>query len=180
MDRIKEIIIVEGRDDTAAIKRALDVQTIETHGFGIKKETWNLIENAYNEMGIIIFTDPDYSGNEIRRKLTERFPNAKQAYLSRTDAVKNGDIGVENAKPEHIIDSLQKAHCTVTEKRVVFTMEDMTAYGLAGTSWAGQNRDKLGKKLGIGYGNVKSFLNKLNQYGITREEFLKHILGERQ
>ena len=28
-DRIREIIIVEGRDDTAAIRRALDAETIE-------------------------------------------------------------------------------------------------------------------------------------------------------
>ena len=62
---VKEIIVVEGRDDTAAIKRAVDANTIETHGFGIRKETWDLIEKAYNEKGIIIFTDPDFAGNEI-------------------------------------------------------------------------------------------------------------------
>ncbi|MBR5489075.1 MAG: ribonuclease M5, partial [Firmicutes bacterium] len=44
---VKEIIVVEGRDDTAAIKRAVDANTIETHGFGIRKETWDLIEKAY-------------------------------------------------------------------------------------------------------------------------------------
>ena len=72
--KIKEIIVVEGRDDTAAIKRAVDAQTIETHGYGIKKQTWKLIEKAYRERGIIIFTDPDYAGMEIRRRLTEAFP----------------------------------------------------------------------------------------------------------
>ena len=40
---------MEGRDDTAAVKRAVDAQTIETHGFGIKKQTWELIEKAYQE-----------------------------------------------------------------------------------------------------------------------------------
>ena len=64
--KIKEIIVVEGRDDTAAVKRAVDGQTIQTHGYGIKKETWQLIEKAYNEKGIIIFTDPDYAGVEMK------------------------------------------------------------------------------------------------------------------
>ena len=32
---IKEAIIVEGRDDTTAIRRAVDAVTIETHGFGM-------------------------------------------------------------------------------------------------------------------------------------------------
>ena len=51
---IHEVIIVEGRDDTAAVKRAIDGLTIETHGFGIRRETWALIEKAYREKGIII------------------------------------------------------------------------------------------------------------------------------
>ena len=66
--KIKEAVVVEGRDDTIAVKKAAEALTIETHGFGIKKETWKLIEKAYENQGIIIFTDPDYSGEEIRRK----------------------------------------------------------------------------------------------------------------
>ena len=45
--KIEEVIVVEGRDDTAAVKRAIDGLTIETHGFGIRRETWALIEKAY-------------------------------------------------------------------------------------------------------------------------------------
>ena len=59
--KIKEAVVVEGRDDTIAVKKAAEALTIETHGFGIKKETWKLIEKAYENQGIIIFTDPDYS-----------------------------------------------------------------------------------------------------------------------
>jgi len=174
---IKEIIVVEGRDDTAAIKRAVDANTIETHGFGIRRETWQLIEKAYKEKGIIIFTDPDYAGNEIRRKLTEKFPDAGQAYLSRKDATKSGDIGIENADPDSIIEALSKAHYTLEEKSEEFTAADMHKYGLVGGPKSTEMRDRLGKALGIGYGNSKQFLTKLNKYGITREEFLKH-LGE--
>lgn len=175
--KIKEIIIVEGRDDTAAVKRAVDAQTIETHGFGIRKETWRLIEKAYHEKGIIIFTDPDYAGNEIRRKLTQRFPAAGQAYLSKKDALRDNDIGIENADPDSILHALEKAHYTLEEKREEFTMEDMIRYGLTADPKARERRDRLGKALGIGYGNSRAFLNRLNQYGISREDFLKQ-LGE--
>ena len=37
--KIQEVIVVEGRDDTNAVLRAIDGMTIETHGFGIRKET---------------------------------------------------------------------------------------------------------------------------------------------
>ena len=35
--KIKEAVVVEGRDDTIAVKKAAEALTIETHGFGIKK-----------------------------------------------------------------------------------------------------------------------------------------------
>ncbi|MEF9992554.1 MAG: DUF4093 domain-containing protein, partial [Peptostreptococcaceae bacterium] len=40
---------------------------------------------------------------------------------------------------------------------------------------ASHRRDKLGMILGIGYGNAKQFLNRLNNYGVSREEFEKSL-----
>lgn len=168
---VKEVIVVEGRDDTNAVLRAIDGLTIETHGFGIKKETWSLLEKAYAEKGLIILTDPDYSGEEIRRKLTEHFPESKQAFLTRKEAEKNGDIGIENAAPEDIQDAIRKAHYTDFAKEAEFTEEDLFEAGLTGRDDAAQRRQKLGAKLGIGYGNARTFLKKLNQFGIDREAF---------
>jgi len=37
--KLKEIIVVEGRDDTTAVKRAVDADTIETNGSAISMET---------------------------------------------------------------------------------------------------------------------------------------------
>ncbi|MCI8630927.1 MAG: ribonuclease M5 [Firmicutes bacterium] len=171
LQAIKEVIVVEGRDDTAAIKKAVDADTIETHGFGIRRATWELIEKAYKERGIIIFTDPDYSGNEIRRRLKERFPSAKEAFLARDDAERDGDIGIENACPQAIKSALGKAHFTLTAKRGEFTATDLLHNGLAGGEGAKKRREKLGRALGIGYANTHTLIDRLNRYGITREEY---------
>ena len=64
--KINEAIIVEGRDDESIVSRAIDAMIIVTHGFGIKKETWNLIDKAYKEKGIIIFTDPDHGRSDFK------------------------------------------------------------------------------------------------------------------
>lgn len=173
--KIQEIIIVEGRDDTAAVTRAVDCDTIETHGFGIRKETWELIEKAYNGRGIIIFTDPDHSGEEIRRKLSEKFPNAKHAYLSRKDALSGGDIGIENADDESIIKALENAKAKRMENEKEFSEKDMIKAGLLGGAGSREKRQILGKALGIGYGNSSSFLKKLNAFGITREDFEREV-----
>lgn len=173
--RIKEIIIVEGRDDTDAIKKSVDAITIETHGYGITKATWELIEKAYKEKGIIVFTDPDHAGEQIRRRIMEKYPDAKEAFLDRKAAKKDGDIGIENASPESIRQALEKARCSMEEASVGFTMDDMMDAGLVGESDSSARRQKLGKILGIGYGNGKIFLQRLNKFGVTREEFEKAL-----
>lgn len=169
--KIREIIVVEGRDDTAAVKRAVEAETIETHGFGITKETLGLIEKACGDRGIIIFTDPDHAGEEIRKKLTEKFPDAKQAYLSQKSAAKGDDIGVENAEPEAIREALEKARAEKENAEKTFSMEDLMKAGLSGRPSSKEKRQRAGEILGIGYGSSKRFLGKLNNYGITREEF---------
>ena len=167
---IKEVIVVEGRDDEQAVGRAVEASTIATHGFGIAKATWDLIEKAYNERGIIVFTDPDFAGEQIRKRVNEKFPEAKQAYLTQEEAWKNGDIGIENAKPEDIRDALSKARATAAQKNDTFCQSDLFALGLAGGENAAKLRNQIGRILGIGYGNTKLFLRRLNEYGITREE----------
>lgn len=182
--KINETVIVEGRDDTINLKRAVDCFTIETHGFGIRRETWEQIEKAYSERGIIIFTDPDHSGEEIRRKLTERFPDAGQAYIARKDALKKGDVGVENAEPEVIAGALSRARDLMKRKAPLeedisakdqITMNDLDELGLSGGEGSRELRQEAGKALGIGYANAKGFLRKLSGFGIKREELYEAI-----
>lgn len=168
--KVKEAIVVEGRDDTARVKEAIDGFTIETHGFGITKEKWKEIEEAYNTQGIIIFTDPDFSGEEIRRRLLERFPESKQAFLDRDKATAGDDVGIENARPEHIVEAIKKAHCSIGISAPIFSEADLDYYGLVGAPESRRLREKIGGDLGIGYANGKTLLAKLNSFGITREE----------
>lgn len=175
---MKQVIVVEGRDDQAAVNRAIEADTIATHGFGIRRETWELMDKAYRERGLIVFTDPDFSGEEIRKKINARFPQAKNAYLPVEEATKKGNVGIENATPEHIIKALNAARYVLMEKRQEFTFEDLIEYGLSGGQGSAEKRTKLGRFLGIGYGNSQAFLKKLNQFGISRQEFLEGIDGE--
>lgn len=65
--KVKEIIVVEGKDDTAKLKQALDVDTIETNGSAINKDILAQIAHAKTKRGVIVFTDPDYPGQRIRQ-----------------------------------------------------------------------------------------------------------------
>lgn len=177
--RIKEIIVVEGRDDISAVKAAVDAEVIQVNGFAVRKQgTIEKIRVADQNKGIIILTDPDYAGEEIRKYIHKFFPEAKDAYIRRVEGTKDGDIGVENASPEAILNALEKARCSVEIKAMAFTMDYLIDCGLVGSGEARVRREKVGGKLGIGYANGKQFLSRLNRYGISKEEFeeaLKNI-----
>lgn len=168
---VRECIVVEGRDDEAAVHRAVEALTIATHGFGIKQETLDLISVAYEKQGIIILTDPDYAGEQIRRRLSVLFPEAKQAFLTKDEAIKAGDIGVENANADSIQAALIAAKAITEISISDFSMEDLWEHSLVGCPSAAENRELLGRELKIGSGNAGAFLKKLNRFGITRKEF---------
>ena len=169
---LKEVLVVEGKMDTVAISKALEADTIETGGFTLAPYTLRQIEAAYKKRGIIILTDPDGAGERIRRFLTERFPDAGQAFIPKIQATANNDVGVEQAKPETILAALSKVRHHEYKPEVEFTHMDLFEYGLNGCADAAERRDALGAELGIGYGNAKRFLERLNHYGVTREEFM--------
>lgn len=172
---IKEIIVVEGKSDISAVKRAVEAEVISTSGLGINDSIINLIKKASKNRGIIILTDPDYPGKKIRNILSSEIENCKHAFIPRDKANKNGNIGVENASPEEIRIALKNAKAEFSDNRQEFTIRDLVYYNIIGNDNASNLRGKLGDELGIGYCSAKQFLKRLNSFGITREELEKAI-----
>ena len=174
---LKEVIVVEGKMDTAALRRALECDTIETGGYALRPDTLRQIQAAYEKRGIIILTDPDGSGERIRSYLTKRFPKAGQAFIPKKEASTPDDVGIEQAKPEAILQALAKVHHHEYAPQPLFSVADLWQNGLSGSEEASRKRDLLGAELGIGCGTVKKFLRRLNSYGITREEFARALVA---
>src|SRR6185437_15191230 len=80
---IKEIIVVEGKSDTIAVRRATGADTIETNGSAIDEQTIRRIRHAQQTRGVIVFTDPDYPGRRIRAIIEEQVPGVKHAFLKK-------------------------------------------------------------------------------------------------
>ena len=172
---IKEVIVVEGRDDITAVKKAVDAEIIATSGFGINAKIIDRIKEAQKRKGVIVLTDPDFAGEKIRSIISKRVKGVKHAYIAQEDGLKDGDIGVENATPEVIIKALEDAKVTLEEKNEFYNSQDMYHFKLTGQDDSKKRRIILGKELGIGYGNANQMLARLNNYGITKEEFIKAI-----
>ena len=61
-EKISQVIVVEGRDDTANLKRYFDVETYETRGSAINDQDIERIQRLHELHGVIVFTDPDFNG----------------------------------------------------------------------------------------------------------------------
>lgn len=173
---IKELIVVEGKNDAHAVRQALgEVDILWTEGYGLTKKKLAYIAEMAKRQGVIIFTDPDTVGEQIRNRIRTYVPEAKHAYLTRKVATKLGDIGVENAELHEIRRAfvhIQQEQGTLVE---IFTIEDLFLVGLVGSVRASEYRLALGRKLGIGDTNGKQFLHRLNRFGISREVFFNAV-----
>ncbi len=168
---IKEVLVVEGKMDVVAIDKAVEADCIITEGFNLKPQAIANIREAYKKRGIIILTDPDSAGERIRKFLAKRFPDAKHAFIPVEDATDHDDIGVEQAKPPAIRAALARVHTLSFTPTEEFSGADLIAAGLTGTPDAARRRAWLGARLGLGFANAKTFLKRLNHYGVTRAEY---------
>jgi ribonuclease M5 len=172
MMQVREVIVVEGRDDTTAIRRAVDADTIETGGSALNEETLSQIRLLQQKRGVIVFTDPDYPGERIRKQISRAVPGCKHAFLPIDLArSKEGKIGVEYARPQDIRTALAGVRTEGESSGTELTWADCVAYGLVGGGAARESRRKIGRALGIGYVNAKQFFKRLQLFGITKEEF---------
>lgn len=175
------VVIVEGRDDTKRLKQFFPgIETIETNGSEVSQETLAEIKKLADSREIIVFTDPDYNGERIRRLVTEVVPTAKQAFITRKEGepTKRGNsLGVEHASKTAIERALRDLH-EIQPKSTDITREKYIALGLGMGPNARKLREKVGIELGIGYGNAKQFLRRLEMFGITYaqlEEAVNHV-----
>lgn len=169
---IKEVIVVEGSNDTKKLKTFFDVDTIETHGLGLKKETIELIKEINNKRGIILFLDPDTPGEKIRNRLNNEIPNLKNAFVLKQDARTSKKVGIEHADKKILEDALNNL-ITYSKTSESLTLSEFMELGLNGDKNSASKREILSKVFHIGKCNSKTMLKRLNMIGVTKEDIEK-------
>lgn len=166
MNKVKEVIVVEGRYDKNALSQIVDATIIETSGFGIfnDRQKQALLQTMAEKRGLIVMTDPDGAGFVIRNFIKGRIDPAlvKHAYIPdvigkerRKDAPsKEGKLGVEGMQPQILLSALRRAGATIDETlpdavNGKITKADMYALGLSGGKDSHMKRAALIKKLDL-------------------------------
>ena len=128
MLKIKEAVIVEGRYDKIKLSNLIDALIIETNGFSVYKDKKKLdfIKRLANERGIIVITDSDHSGFQIRNYLSSAIPKEKIKHIyipdiygkekRKKEASKEGKLGVEGIDDAILLSLFEKADIKVGER----------------------------------------------------------------
>ena len=161
MYKIKEAIVVEGTYDKIKLSSFIDGVIFVTGGFSVinNKKKSDTIKTLAANMGIVILTDSDSAGFQIRNHIKQLVPEGqvKHAYIPevkgkekrKTKAGKEGLLGVEGISPEIIIKALKDAGCeidgekTMPKKSPPVTKSDLYLLGLSGTDNSAKKRQAL-------------------------------------
>lgn len=164
--KIKEIIVVEGKNDTNTLQSYFQCDTIETGGDQINEITLQRIEQAQKRKGVIVFTDPDSPGEHIRRQINERIPGCKNAFIQKEKAKTAKKVGVEHANAKDLWESL--SHCvTFSNEEESLSFEEFIELGLTGNK---AKRFKVCEVFHIGPCNGKTCFKRLNGMNISKKE----------
>ena len=149
-------IIVEGRYDTSALSGFIDATVITTGGFSIfnDKEKQALIRRVASD-GIIILTDSDGGGKQIRKFLTGIIPPDKihNLYIPKVEGKESrkrkpsasGTLGVEGMSKETLLRLLTPFidGGNTTKSSKMITKVDFFTDKLTGCEGASENRARL-------------------------------------
>lgn len=174
--KIKEIIVVEGKNDTNVLQSYLECDTIETHGTSLGEEALAQIEQAQKTRGVIIFTDPDHPGESIRNAINQRIPGCKNAFIEARKAKTTKKVGVEHAGKEDIIEALSHLMTYDNQLQDTISREDFIDLGLEGSNDSALRRACIAQSLFLGKPNAKTLLKRLNMLQLHTEDILKILI----
>ena len=164
MIRIKQAVVVEGKYDKIRLSNIVDAVIIPTHGFMIykDKETAELIRTFAKTTGIVILTDSDSAGFQIRARIREiarggevinvYIPDIEGKERRKREASKEGLLGVEGIDDKVLLEAFRKAGVLCEDKSPNIdpvTKADLLDLGLVGADGAAERRERLQKKLSL-------------------------------
>ena len=192
MIKLDRPVIVEGKYDIIKLNNIIDGLIIKTDGFGIfnDKEKQTLLRRLAAEKGIIVLTDSDSAGFLIRNFIKKTIPADRITHVyipdifgkekRKTEASKEGKLGVEGINEEVILEAFRKAGVGAEKKTGdslarEITNIDLYEFGLSGRPDSKAKRKLLLKSLSLPERMSSSSMVKVLNCFVTYEEFTEKV-----
>lgn len=194
MIRLKQAIIVEGRYDKIRLSSLVEAVIIPTNGFGLYKdrETAELIKALAKKTGIIILTDSDSAGFQIRSHIKNivkegevincYIPDIYGKERRKNEPSKEGKLGVEGMTSEALVETFRRAGVLAAEvpaREKDITKADLMELGYIGAENSAGRRRELQRRLGLPERLSANMLLELLNVNYTLEEFKQLATEER-
>lgn len=195
MIKLKQAIIVEGKYDKIKLSSVVDALIIPTNGFAVFKdrETAELIRALAQTVGIIILTDSDSAGFQIRARVRSIAAKGEVTNVFIPDIFgkerrklfpsKEGKLGVEGMSAQTLMQAFERAGVFAQESARTdgarLTKADLADAGLVGGDNSAQRRQALQRRLGLPERISANMLLDVLGAMYTREEALDIIERER-
>lgn len=171
---VKETIVVEGKSDLAKLKNIFNANIIITNGSTCDDKTLNIIKKCNETNGVILFLDPDYVGEKIRKKISQYIPNVKHAFIDKKyidpTRPKNGIAEMEN---EILIEALNNV-VTFESNNNSLSLNEYDSLNLNNK----KSRLLLCSNLKISYCNNKQLFKRLNMLKMTKSQISEILNNE--
>ena len=171
MQKIKELIVVEGKHDRQKLEKLFDCDVICTDGLSMSPEVLETIKTVGEKRGIIILTDPDHPGEVIRKKIAEIVLQRQHVFVSKKEAIGRRNVGIEYVSDEDLVKALEN-RITFDSRTESLSWTEFLDLGIMGNS---EKRNQLCEKLHIAFSNNKTLYKRLNMMGMTYNE-LKELM----
>ena len=166
---ISGVIIVEGKHDVSKLSNFYESVYVITNGYEIPNNEIIFIKALKPGTQIIVLTDNDNAGKEIRDKVNEiRNDLINIEITARTSSKKKGIAECDNKDIQKVLDKY-------VSNKINKEGIDLYKLGLIGNKNSKELREYIRNKFNLGNVNTNNLINRLNLLGIKKEDLIKEI-----
>lgn len=163
-------LVVEGTNDASYISSMYEIEIIVLNGYECPKEELDYLKELSKKTKVLLLTDPDKAGQEIRGKLHQLDIRFTDLNVDISKCQKGNKHGVAECEKEEIHRVFEPFLAQKSNVSLEFSINEVTGLGLNK-----ETRNQLCTKFHLGKCNNKKMAQRLNSLGVNKETFLKEV-----
>ena len=166
---IPGVIIVEGSHDVAHVSTLYESVFVITNGYEIPQKEINFLKALKEDVQIIVLTDNDKAGEEIRKRINDIRNNMINVVINAPENKKKK--GIAECELKDIEKALDKYVSNKEDKDDI----DLYELGLMGEKDSKIKREYIADKFNLGLCSKDNMIKRIKLLGITKEELEREL-----
>ena len=167
---LKYILVVEGKEDASYLSNYIGSEIVAVNGYELNSSLISYLKNKE----VIIMTDPDEAGKQIRNKLNEVLNKVHNVEIDIKQCIRGKKNGVAECQIDEILCKLSLFFENNHEKHTEITSFDLFDLKISENS---ELRAYVSEKLNLGTCNNKQLLKRMNSTSV-KLEVLKELVDQ--